>query len=120
VGKNSPTKLSLEKMRKDGYVCQVVEKWNPFARVRQDLFGFIDILCIHDEKGIIVGVQSTTTGHANERVVKIRNEPRALIWLRARGKIVVHGWKKGGKRSEAPGKWICTVVSYPTVPTRET
>ena len=30
---DSPTKRSLKKLREEGYLCQVVEHWNPFARV---------------------------------------------------------------------------------------
>jgi hypothetical protein len=38
----SPTQLSLKKLREEGYTVAVVEHWNSFARIRQDLFGFID------------------------------------------------------------------------------
>jgi hypothetical protein len=35
----SPTQRSLAHLRRLGYQARVVERWNPFARVRQDLFG---------------------------------------------------------------------------------
>lgn len=93
-------------MRTDGWECAIVEKWNPFARVRQDLFGFIDIVCICPYRGIL-GVQTTVAGAVNKRLAKIKDEPRSQKWLNAGGHIVVHGWKKAGKRHETPGKWIC-------------
>ena len=35
----SPTQRSLAHLKALGYQARVVEKWNPFAKVRQDLFG---------------------------------------------------------------------------------
>jgi hypothetical protein len=35
----SPTARSLAHLRELGYKARVVEKWNPWAKVRQDLFG---------------------------------------------------------------------------------
>ena len=42
MSKITPTQRTLKHMRERGYTCQVVEHWNPFARIRQDLYGFID------------------------------------------------------------------------------
>jgi hypothetical protein len=55
----SPTKRTLAKLRKEGYLCAIVEKFNRFAGIRQDLFGFIDILAIRE--GEIIGVQTTSS-----------------------------------------------------------
>lgn len=111
------TQRSLERMRKLGYECAIVERWNAFAHVRQDLFGFCDILCVRpvdykrSVRPEIVAVQTTTAAHALERIAKIQAELRAEVWLKAGGKIQVHGWKKGGKRSAAPGRWLCDIYS---------
>jgi len=37
----SPTQRTLKKLRDEVYLAQVVEKWNAFAKIRQDLFGII-------------------------------------------------------------------------------
>ena len=42
----SPTQLTLKKWRKAGYNAAVVERYNPHAKVLQDLFGFVDVLCV--------------------------------------------------------------------------
>ena len=107
----SPTQRSLKLMRERGYTCQITEKWNPFAKVRQDLFGFCDILCI--KPGEIMAVQTTTSGHIQERLEKIKSKDQAWMWLQAGGKIQVHGWKKSGKRSEFKGKWIYHEINHP-------
>lgn len=43
---SSPTQRTLAALRKLGYLAAVVEKWNHGAHIRQDLFGFIDVLAI--------------------------------------------------------------------------
>src|SRR5512145_3126336 len=52
--KTRPTKRSLEYLRGQGHLVAVVEKWNPHARVRQDLFGFIDVLAIRRDETLAV------------------------------------------------------------------
>lgn len=102
--KTSPTQRSLKYMRAAGYLCQVVEKWNPHARVRQDLFGFIDILCVKGED--IVGIQacSSAGGDPADRVRKItEHEHWPLVCDAIR--VIVHGWRKN-----TAGKWVLREV----------
>lgn len=42
----TPTARGLKYLRDLGYLAGVVEKWNPHARIRQDLFGFCDIVAV--------------------------------------------------------------------------
>lgn len=89
---NSPTQRSLKNLRDGGYQAQVVEHWNPFAKVRQDLFGFIDIVAVGNSQTI--GVQTTSYSNMSARVKKILASP-VLPELKAAGwKIICHGWKK--------------------------
>jgi hypothetical protein len=115
MAKTSPTKRSLAMLREEGWTCQIVEKWNPFARVRQDLFGFIDILCIGKDHCGILGVQTTVAAKVNERFRKISKEPRAWLFRAAGGSVIIHGWKKAGKRHATPGKWVCDKLVWPMV-----
>tara|TARA_R110002096_G_scaffold36854_2_gene102632 strand:- start:2122 stop:2493 length:372 start_codon:yes stop_codon:yes gene_type:complete len=99
MAKTSPTQRTLKRLRETGEfpLIQIVERWNAFARVRQDLFGIIDILAI-DTKGNTVGIQVTTTGNMNARVKKI-TESDAIPHLRdANWTILVEGWVKVGSR----------------------
>ena len=43
----TPTARTLAAMRREGWTVQVVERWNPHARIRQDLFGWADLLAVH-------------------------------------------------------------------------
>src|SRR5271167_4627948 len=89
MAKISPTQRSLKLLRERGWTCQVVERWNQWAKVRQDLFGCLDILaisprdreadaaleawCVKNLAGklmgaAIIGVQVTSgSGHSDRR-----------------------------------------------------
>lgn len=89
----SPTQRSLKLMREENYTCQVVEHWVPGAKVRRDLFGFIDILCLHPEGGV-VAVQTTTSSNMAARRQKILNHDNLPV-VQAQGwRVELHGWQK--------------------------
>ncbi len=99
----TPTQRSLAHLKDAGYRAAVVEKWNPHARIRQDLFGCIDILAVGN--GETIAVQTTSGSNVAARVKKIA-ENEALPDIRAAGwKIFVHGWRKA-----ANGRWTLRVV----------
>lgn len=101
MSKTSPTQRTLAWCRDNKLTAAVTEKWNPHARIRQDLFGFIDLIYLDGSK--IVAVQTTSGSNAAARVKKIAAEPRAREWLGSPHRmIVVHAWRKikgGGKRA---------------------
>lgn len=94
MAKMTPTQRSLKYLREQGYQCWIVEHWNHFARIRQDLFGCIDILCIGH--GETLAVQTTSTGVA-ARVKKIRENEYFQEMLNSGWIVVVHGWSKNSK-----------------------
>lgn len=89
---SSPTQRSLKKLRDEGYHAQVVEHWNPFARVRQDLFGIIDIVAV--KAGITLGVQTTSYSNMGARIKKILSAESYEAIKSAGWKILCHGWRK--------------------------
>ena len=95
----TPTKLSLRHLRDNGWpLVAVVEHWNPHARIRQDLYGFIDLLAV-GTRGTLA-VQTTTAANVAQRIRKIADHPN-LPAVRAAGwSIHVHGWDKRG------GRWV--------------
>ena len=97
------TSRTLKALHQDGYICGIVERFNRFGGshgIRQDLFGFIDIIAIKPNE--IYGIQSC--GQAfSEHNKKILNSELAIDWINAGGKIELWGWrkikkKKGGKQ----------------------
>lgn len=96
----TPTARTLAFLRSDlGMQAGVVEKWNPHARIRQDLFGFADLIACSPAHGI-VAIQATSGDNVSKRIAKIRNEPRAVRWLESHGRIWVVGWSKKGPRGK--------------------
>lgn len=90
MSKTSPTQRTLKHMRDKGYTCQVVEHWNQYARIRQDLYGFIDVLCLGENE--VVGVQATSYSNVSSRVKKIADHENVAAVRKAGIRILVHGW----------------------------
>jgi predicted TIM-barrel fold metal-dependent hydrolase len=100
----TPTQRTLKACREQGRITGVVERFNAFVGefgIRQDLFGFIDIICIDPVDGIIA-VQSCGqdfSGHIH-KLTEERNEA-VFEWLK-HAKVELWGWRKiklnrGGK-----------------------
>jgi len=100
--KTSPTQRSLAYLREQGYLVEIVEPWDPFARVRKDLWWWCDLLCLKGEE--VVAVQVTASG-VSSRVKKIQ-ESETVAWVRkANIKIHIHGWRKSSKT----GKYVLRI-----------
>ena len=99
VVKTSPTQRSTKYLRDQGFIVAKVEKWNQYAMVRQDVFGFGDLLIAKEGYGIAL-VQTTSRSNLNARMVKAREIPEFDLWLRAGGKVLFHGWSRRGPRGK--------------------
>lgn len=104
IKKISPTQRSLKFLREAGYTVAIVEHWNPHARIRQDLFGIIDIVAIHPKIFGVLGVQTTSLANISARVKKAQLNEKLLIWYKSGNSFQVHGW---GKRN---GRWENEIV----------
>lgn len=86
------TQRSLAKLRKEGYICHIAEKWNQFGGIRQDMFGFIDILAIRP--GEIVGIQTTSESNVASHIKKIIGHKNFLAVRDSGMKIYLHSWQR--------------------------
>jgi hypothetical protein len=102
MASKSPTQLSLAKLREEGYTVAIVEHWNAFARIRQDLFGFIDLLALKGKE--VLAVQTTTATNMSARVKKIGDHENVGFVREAGWTIHVHGWHQDDKK-----KWHCKI-----------
>ena len=104
----SPTARTLEVLRDEGWIAAVVEHWNPHARCRQDLFGFIDVLAIWGPNTL--AVQATSgANHANRRAKLLSEKLRPTVrgWLNGGTRsLEVWSWAKRGARGERK-VWQC-------------
>ena len=92
MSKTSPLQRSKKQLEQAGYTVAIVEKWNQWAKVRQDLFGIIDLLCI--KKGETLGVQVTTLSHKQSHIDKMEAHPNLEKLRQADWEIQLHSWRK--------------------------
>lgn len=95
----SPTQRTLRELRIMGFTAYVVERWNPYAKIRQDLFGFIDILAMKAGEPLLA-VQATSAGHVSARLKKIRDTSLSQDWISTGNRLEIWGWSKKGPRSK--------------------
>ena len=94
--RTNATQLTVKEMRSRGYLCANVEKRIPhMPHVTQDLFGFIDVLCLGDDEVVAVQTTGDNGGNVAARIRKIADHENVAAVRKAGIRILVHGWKKG-------------------------
>jgi len=71
--------------------------------IRQDLFGFIDVLAISDD-GEVLAIQCTSKSNMSARIKKIESNPHLPACRAAGFQIEVWGWFKNKQ-----GRWECKI-----------
>jgi hypothetical protein len=105
MSKTSPTQRTLAALKAEGFTAAIVEKWNPHARIRQDLFGIGDVLAIRP--GELPLLVQCTAGSCHAARVGKAIATRALsVWLLANGRFEIWSWAKRGPRGKAK-VWTC-------------
>ena len=97
----SPTQRTLAYLRERYPLVAVVERWNPYARIRQDLWGIADVVAVGDH---ILAVQTTSGSNLSKRVKKVTDSEALPILRKAGIRFECHGWAK------RKGKWTLRVV----------
>lgn len=115
--KTLATQRSLKRLRDNGWIAWIVEKWIPprgkmkFG-IRQDVWGFGDVLACRPAEqgpsGVIVNASVTalvqcfpnTGGSFAAHRRKILAIPEHKIWLASGNVILLHGWAKQGPRGK--------------------
>ena len=99
----SPTQRTLNECRKRGWLVEVTERWNQFARIRQDLFGFCDVLAIRPEG--LLAIQATSATNMYARIDKLMDTAACHAWLAAGQAVEVWGWEVETANTEEV-QWI--------------
>lgn len=94
----SPTARTKELLEGFGFRVAITEHWNQWAHIRQDLFGFIDLVALGTGK--VIGVQTTTASHRASRREKILALDNARRWCQAGAYIWLITWSKRGPRKK--------------------
>lgn len=95
----TPTARTLKVLKAEGWHCAKVEAWNPWCKMRHDLYGMFDYLALRPGK--IVGVQITSGSNHAARVKKLAASDLLPIWLSTGQGAQVRSWTK----SKRTGKW---------------
>ena len=103
----SPTARTLEYLRKTGIKAAVVERYNPWARKRVDVFGG-DILTINGKL-----IQTTSGDNHSARLTKSLENIDVIEWISHANGFEVWSWRKGGPRGKRK-VWTLrrTVIQY--------
>lgn len=96
----TPTARSLALLRREGWTCQVVERYCPHSRRRIDLFGIIDVVAARAGSPIL-GIQATSGSNHSARVRKASAAPELRTWLESGAGFQVWSWRK------VKGRWSC-------------
>ena len=94
----TPTARSLAYARRQGWTAGVVERWNPHAKVRHDLFGWIDLVLLADAQ--IIGVQACAGASHAARRAKVLASPTLPQWRICGGRAEIWSWAKHGARGQ--------------------
>ena len=89
---------SIKLLKSQGYTTAITEHFNMFAKIRIDLFNFVDILCL--QKGKMLAVQTTTAKNILARKIKIEANPNYPLLKSTGCAVEVWGWSLKGKRGE--------------------
>jgi hypothetical protein len=97
-----PTARTLERCRKLGILCGVVERrvGPPGAvGVTKDLFGCIDLIAVEQHELGVLGIQATSGSNMSSRLTKATTEcaPALRRWLDAMNRFEIWGWRKNSK-----------------------
>ena len=104
----SPTQRTLRELRKQGRLVDTCERWipnpkHPGGGFRKDLFGFVDLIVLDPEQGI-VGIQSCGQSFAAHlrKIMDSECTDKVIEWLQCGGRLELWGWRKlklkrGGK-----------------------
>lgn len=114
----SPTQRSLALLRRAGWQVAIAERWNPHARIRQDLFGFADLVALDPEGRGTIAIQTTSAANLAARQTKLLANEIVPIWIGCGNRVILHGWaKRKLRRGGKAVRWQCTtreiLAGYP-------
>ena len=105
----TPTQRTLAELRKRVEHVAIVEKWNSHCRIRQDLFGFADLISFDGDD---VHLWQVTAGAVAARVAKIKELDVAKHWASHPNRcLFVVGWRKLKPRGTKVARWHPRIVS---------
>ena len=103
---------SRELLNEQGYKTWIVEKpWNPYTKRREDLFNFIDLVGIRENRAGVIGIQACgedasehtrkiLEGYVGSNGKHIGPNPYIGIWLKAGNPFFIWAWRLRGAKGK--------------------
>ena len=119
-----PLQRSKAWLEEKGFHVWIVEHFNPFAHIRQDMYGFADLVAIrHDMKG--VWAINACGENVKEHIGKYLNgwthpkkgqqppNPHLPVWLCGGNRMSIMGWGKRSSDGKGSRKvWTLRLVEF--------
>lgn len=100
--------MSKNRLNADGYVAEIVERYNPRSRRSNDLFGFADVIAFKSERCFLI--QVTSASNRADRLKKVlENNTAAFLVATKSAEILMHIWAKKS------GRWKLEQVNITTL-----
>jgi len=93
----SPVQRTLKYLRDHGYTAEKTEHFNFYAKKRQDLFGFIDVLAVNDEHLLALQVSDGAHHAGHTSAIKALPVARQLVFHMD---VEIWSWSKRGRRGK--------------------
>jgi hypothetical protein len=94
----TPTQRTKKMLKDLGYDAIVVERWNAWAKIRQDCKG-VDILAFKAGEPLLA-IQTTTGEHHADHCDKLKLTGNDRLWKGCGVALEVWSWSKRGARGE--------------------
>jgi len=108
-----PTQRTLRELRDQGRVVDICERWiinpkHPGGGFRKDMFGFIDLIALDVEQGIVAIQSCGNSFKAHyDKMVDSECTENVLEWLRCGGRLELWAWRKLLKKRGGKAKiWV--------------
>ena len=96
----SMTALCRKELKDRGWIAESVERKVPYTFISQDLFGFIDLLAMPTNGGVLLAIQATAGAAHSNRLAKCLAHPNLKLWLKTNNRFEVWSWSKRGLRGK--------------------
>jgi hypothetical protein len=107
-----PVQRTLQLLRRQGHLCAAVERYNSFAKVRQDLFKWVDIVTLPPPPATsVTGLQICSMSDHAARATKMLSPavlPNVLRWLQAGGHAAIVAWTRHQSKLRKTARWSAT------------
>lgn len=102
----SPYSKAKQALEKQGYTVGKCEHWNAFAKIRVDLFGCIDLICLRAGSPLIA-VQVTSKSNVSARMKKAQKMAHAWVSTGNRFQVIGYESRKDVRIMEmnGAGEW---------------